>query len=264
MQRRAFLHSTAVAGLAAGTLLRSASADDKPASAREFYELRTYTLKDDAQRKLVDEYLEKAFIPAMNRLGSAAVGVFSEQKLNAPVYVLIPHASIEQFLKSTDALMADAEYTKAGADYLTVEVPNKAYERIDSSLLQALEGHPKMALPPQAKDKKAHIVQLRIYESPSETAGKKKIEMFNKGEIDAFKRSGTNPVFFSETIIGAKRPSLTYMLSFDDKPALEKAWGVFVKDPDFHKMIGMAEYSDKKIVSKINNSILNTASYSQI
>ncbi len=170
----------------------------------------------------------------------------------------------ENYLKTNDALTADAEHNKAGAEYLTIEMPNKAYERIDSSLLQALEGWPKMAIPPQAKDKKPHIVQLRIYESPSEAAGKKKIEMFNKGEIDAFKRSGTNPVFFSETIIGAKRPCLTYMLAYDDKAAQDKAWGTFVKDPDFRRMISMPEYSDKKIVSKINNTILNAAAYSQI
>ena len=69
-------------------------------------------------------------------------------------------------------------------------MPEKAYERIESSLLLAFEGMPKLALPAQAKDKKTRILQLRVYESHSEIAGRKKVEMFHKGELDIFKRCG--------------------------------------------------------------------------
>lgn len=261
MHRRTFFQSAALATLAAGTT--TVRADDKPA-AREFYELRTYTLKDDAQRKLVDDYLEKAFIPAMNRLGANPVGVFAEARANAPLYVLAAFPSLEGFLKAADGLMSDAEHAKAGAALLAADKANPPYDHIESSLLQAFEGWPKLVAPPQTKEKKPRIFQLRTYESPSEGTGKKKIEMFHKGEMDAFKRAGANPVFFSECLIGAKRPNLTYMLAFDDKPAQDKAWGAFVKDPDFRKMISMPEYSDKQIIRAINNVILAPAAYSQL
>jgi len=263
MKRRQFFTQAALAGLAAGASARSASADDK-AAGREIYELRVYTLKDEAQRKLVDDYLEKAFIPAMNRLGGNPVGAFSEAKPNAPLYVLIAYPSLEQFLKASNGLMSDAEHNKEGAAYLNVEAPNRAYEKIESSLMQAFEGWPKLVPPPQSKEKKPRIFQLRTYESPSEKAGKKKIEMFHKGEIDSFKNAGTNPVFFSETLIGVKRPNLTYMLSYDDAAAQQKAWGTFVKDPEFRKLISMPEYSDKQIIRAITNVILTPAAYSQL
>ncbi|HLX63730.1 MAG TPA: NIPSNAP family protein [Planctomycetota bacterium] len=259
MRRRTFFQSAALATLSAAAI----RADDKSA-AREFYELRAYTLKDEAQRKLVDEYLEKAFIPAMNRFGANPIGVFADPRPNTPLYVLAAFPSLDGWLKAADGLMSDAEHNKAGAALLTADKANPPYERIESSLLQAFEGWPKLIPPPQTKDKKPRIFQLRTYESPSEATGKKKIEMFHKGEMDAFKRAGCNPVFFSECLIGTKRPNLTYMLAFDDEPAQKKAWGAFVKDPDFHKMISMPEYSDKSIIRAINNSILTPTVYSQL
>ncbi len=61
--------------------------------------------------------------------------------------------------------------------------------------------------------KNERIFELRCYESPSESAGQKKISMFNDaGEIDIFKKVGARPVFFGETIIGERRPSLTYVV----------------------------------------------------
>jgi len=260
MRRRTFFKSAALASLAAATTVR---ADDKTV-AREFYELRTYTLKDETQRKLVDEYLDKAYIPAMNRLGANPVGVFADPSPNAPLYVLTAFPSLEGWIKAADGLMSDAEHAKAGAALLNADKAKPPYERIESSLLQAFEGWPKLIPPPQTKEKKPRIFQLRTYESPSEGTGKKKIEMFHKGEMDAFKRAGCNPVFFSECLIGAKRPNLTYMLAFDDEPAQKKAWGTFVKDPDFRKMISMPEYSDKAIIRAINNAILTPTAYSQL
>ena len=74
----------------------------QPTSAREFYELRTYEMQTGDRKAVLNGYLEKAFIPALNRLGSRPVGVFSvvsgSNGLN--LYVLVPHASVEAFLAS--------------------------------------------------------------------------------------------------------------------------------------------------------------------
>ena len=40
--------------------------------------------------------------------------------------------------------------------------------------------------------------------------------MFNEAEIGIFTRTGLAPVFFGDTLIGHRMPSLTYMLTFED------------------------------------------------
>src|SRR5204862_3203547 len=120
---------------------------------------RVYTFKEDAQRKLVDEYLDKAFIPAMNRLGGNPVGAFAEAKPNSPLHVLIAYGSMDGYMKAAAALLSDTEHLKAGASMF--EPGNKPYEKMDSSLMQAFEGSPKLVVPPQGKEKKAHILQSR-------------------------------------------------------------------------------------------------------
>lgn len=261
MKRRTFLATAATAGLATSSFMPATQAAEKSAG-REFYELRVYTVTDDTQRKLVENYLQSAFIPAMNRLGSRPVGVFTEAKPNSPIYVIVPHASLEAFQSAPDRLLADAEHNRAGAAYLNIEAPAKAYDRIESSLLGSISGLSKLVPPKQAG--KAHLVQLRIYESHSEVAAKKKVEMFNEGELAIFQRVGLTPVLFGESLVGSRRPNLTYLLVFDDKAALDAAWGRFRTDPEWAKLKAIPEFADKKIVSKITNLILNATPWSQI
>ena len=58
-------------------------------------------------------------------------------------------------------------------------------------------------------EKKSLLFELRRYESSGESAGKKKIEMFEKSEIEIFKKVGLTPVFFGEALIGPARPNFT-------------------------------------------------------
>ena len=70
--------------------------------------------------------------------------------------------------------------------------------------------------PPTALLDKSRIFELRVYESHSRQAAKKKIDMFNEGgEIAIFRKTGLQPVFFGETLFGPAMPNLTYMLVFD-------------------------------------------------
>ena len=43
---------------------------------KEYYELKTYTIKNDDQEKRVDAYLKDAYIPALKRMGIENIGVF--------------------------------------------------------------------------------------------------------------------------------------------------------------------------------------------
>ena len=90
------------------------------AASPEYYELRTYRLRFGPQKKLLDDFLRDAAIPAWNRLGIAPVGVF-ETMLGpeAPtVHVLLTHKSLESLATAAARLEADASFQKAAGPYL--------------------------------------------------------------------------------------------------------------------------------------------------
>jgi hypothetical protein len=263
MKRRDFLQNTITACFGAAALEPCAeAASDVSTKGRDIYELRVYTLKA-AKKSLLDDYLGKAFIPALKRLGAGPVGVFSENvnpdKL--AVYVLIVHQSSQQVVTLPARLAADPEHQKAGADYLSATAADPVYERIESSVHLAIEGMPKVARPDSTKPR---LLNLRIYESHNERAAAKKIEMFNNHELPIFLRVGLTPVFFGQTIVGSNMPNLTYMLVFPDDAARAAGWKRFGGDDDWKKLKAMPEYADKEIVSKITNKILTPEPYSEI
>lgn len=266
MQRREFLKAsiatTAVVGL--GQAAGLAAPDD--AAARQYYELRTYNFKPGAAHKLANDYLEQAALPALNRLGITPVGVFTEfDKPEADaLYVLIPYPSLESFATAATRLMADADYQKAGADYLHTPATAPAYARLESSLMVAFTGLPQLVLPTTSAGKQPRLFELRTYESHSEQAALKKIEMFNKAEIAIMRRVGLSPVFYGQTLVGPRMPNLTYMLSGPDMATHKKHWGTFGGDAEWKKISAVPEYTDANIVSKISNKFLTPTAYSQI
>lgn len=268
MKRRSFVKASLVTGsLAAGIAPIVSKAtkynDVEKISGREYYELRVYTLKNDIQQKIVEDYYENTAISAYNRSGSKNIGVFTEQhpEGQTKLYVIIPYKSIEDFAAVTDKLANDTTYKQAAATYLNAPADEPAYERIQSSFLKAFTGMPKLQIP----EKKSRMFELRRYESAGEAAGKKKIKMFNDiGEMAIFKRVGLTPVFFGETLIGELRPNLTYMLTFDDMAEHDKNWKTFVEDPEWNRIKAIPEYADAKIVSNITKTFLVPTSFSQI
>lgn len=241
----------------------NASKDSGKKTVAEYYELRVYSLKNDTQQKLVEDYFSRAAIPALNRLDVKHVGVFTELKPNGQtrLFVIIQYNSIEHFTKVSAALEDDAVYKQQGAPYLNAPAKEAAYERIESSLLKAFAHMPKMEVPAAT----TRIFELRQYQSASEAAGKKKIEMFNdKGEIDIFKRLGFKPVFFGETIIGDQRPNLTYMVTFDDMAAHDAHWKSFGSDKEWKEISAVPEYADALLVSKITPTFIVPTAYSQL
>lgn len=262
MKRRSFVKASLLTG-AVATLVPAIDMASPAANEAEYYELRVYTLKNDTQQKLVEDFLKNAAIPALNRLEVKNVGVFTELKPDGQtkIYVFIPHKSMAGFVHVTNNLDNDTDYQKSGAAYLNAPATEPAYERIESSLLKAFAHMPKMALPAVSQ----RIFELRQYQSATESAGKKKIEMFNdEGEIDIFKRLGFKPVFFGETLIGPLRPNLTYMVTFEDMTAHDSHWKAFGNDAEWKKISAAPGYADALLVSKITSTMIAPTSYSQI
>lgn len=264
MKRRSFVKTTVLGTAAAAILPQLSLGHTNPKTEnRMYYELRTYILKDANQQSLVENYFEKAAIPALNKLGIKNVGVFTEIKPSgqSTLIALIPYKSIADFESVNSKLDQDKAYLSAGAAYLNAPATAPAYERIESSLLKAFTHMPGLELPAKGK----RIFELRRYEHASEAAGVKKREMFNDaGEIDIFKRLGFKPVFFGETIIGDHCPNLFYMVTFDDMAAHDQHWKSFGGDPEWKKISAIPEYADAKLVSKITATFLQPAAYSQI
>ena len=260
MKRREFIAGSCLAGLASLSDTAGA-ADEGPESGKEFYELRTYRLDSESKKEQFMAFLGTAAISALNRIGIAPVGVFVAADGDAQdVHVLLPHKSLESVVMATARLMADEKYLEAGAELLGTAKSDAAYSRIESSLMVAFDGLPKLETPSKNASR---VFQLRTYESHNVKAGQLKIEMFNTGgEIAIFRRTGLHPVFFGETLIGGKLPNLTYMVGFDDRAASEGAWKKFGDDPDWKALRVNPRYKDT--VSNIVNTFLHPASCSQI
>jgi len=264
MKRRSFIKSSVVAAAAGAVVPQMAmSAENPPAKGSEFYELRTYILENEHQQRLVENYYEGAAIAALNRSGVENIGVFTELKPvgQTKIYVLIPYKSWNDFVTVRDNLANDKEYLEIGEPYLNAPATAPAYQRIESAMLKAFKLMPRM-LPPA---KNSRIFELRRYEHASESAGIRKLNMFNEGgEINIFKRLGFNPVFFGETIIGGLRPNLVYMLTFEDMDAHDRHWKAFGSDPEWKRISAIPENADAKLVSHITSVFLTPAACSQI
>jgi hypothetical protein len=245
-----------------GTTAMTATADAAEQKTRELYELRVYSLPSRNQERL-DGYLSRALLPALKRAGIGPAGVFveNEGEDKRKVYVLIVHPSAEQVVTLSARLHADEEYHKAAKEYLDARPDDPVYTRINSSLLRAIEGMPRLA---KTDTGKPRLLNLRFYESHNERAAQKKIEMFNRSELAIFRRVGLTPVFFAEALVGATMPNLTYMLVFPDHTGRQAAWARFIKDDEWQKLRAIPEYADKEIVSHITNKILTPTAYSEL
>jgi len=258
IQRRNFLKASLLTGLSPLVHTTVAQAAVKH---RDYYELRKYILKTETQKEGLNNFMAKAAIPALNRININPVGVFYPMEDSDSAYVLLRHASAESVVTATEKLLSDEKFLKDGSAFLDCSPESPAYERIESSLMIAFEGMPQLKIPVTAPGR---IFQLRIYESPSVKTGQKKIEMFNRAELEIFRKTGLHAVFFGETIIGSKMPNLTYMLSFKSMQESKENWQTFIADPEWKELSAMAEYADKKIVSNITNIYLKPADCSRI
>ena len=263
MKRRDFLTTSLAASALASMPL--AAAESSAGAKQEYFELRMYRFaKTGFDHSLLDAYLEKAAIPALNRQGIKPVGAFTEIEVkdDPAVYVLIPYATLESFAAVGARLKADAEFQRAGAEYLNTPKSKPGFLRIDSWLLLAFAGMPKINVPVYCREKKPRIFELRTYESYSEAKAQKKVDMFNAGEVEIMHEVGLGPIFFGQTLIGPNLPHLIYMTSGENREVHKEHWAGFGNHPLWKKLLADPQYADT--VSKGIARILAPTPYSQI
>ncbi len=261
MNRRNFLTVSGSVGLFTAAGLNSVSGQ-VAAGGRQYLVLQKYSFASQDQRPAFDAFMKDVALPAWNRQGVLPVGVFLDPKEPQPVYVLLPHPDADSAIEMSQRLLADAEFAARGAAFIDAPNTSAPYKEVETWLMIAFKGMPKVELPVKGPDR---VFQLRTYESPSLKTGQKKIEMFNDaGEIRIFRETGLTPVFFGETLFGSKMPNLTYMLGFENADQQKAAWGKFVQHPDWRKISSLPEYADARVIRGITNTVLKPAAYSQI
>jgi hypothetical protein len=117
-------------------------------------------------------------------------------------------------------------------------------------------------LPPSSAEKKPWIFELRTYQSPSESKGINKVQMFNSGEVPLMQEVGLCPVFFSQTLVGPQMPNLVYMVSGENMDEHKKHWEQFKNAPVWKKLSSDLQYKDN--VSRVINIFLKRTPASQI
>ncbi len=264
LQRRRFLASS----LATSAFALAGKSGAQPTSAkpREYYELRKYLMQSGPQTKLTETYLSGALIPALNRLGMSPIGVFNVSigPETPTIYLLTPSTSLETLVTSRPRLAEDQQFLQAAAPFWNAPATEPPFIRIESTLLQAFEGWPKLTPPPATAQHGKRMFELRTYESATNQDHVRKVEMFHKGEFEIFQKAGFDQVFYGDALIGPRLPHLTYMLSFADLTERDAKWDAFRNNPDWKKLSADPRYAFEPIVSNITNLILTPTSYSQI
>ncbi|SIQ33675.1 NIPSNAP family protein [Maribacter ulvicola] len=219
------------------------------AQEKEYYELKTYTIKNNTQENMVDDYLKNAYLPALKRMGIENIGVFKVRpdkfKISDKIYVLIPFQTLATFENLEAMLAVDKTHLSAGADYIHATHDKKPYERISSVLLRAFTDMPNMK-PSKVKGERAdRVYELRSYEGPTEAMYRRKVDMFNEGgEVELFENLGFNAVFYADVISGDKMPNLMYMTTFTNMKKRNALWKDFGTSDTWKKISVMDKYQN--------------------
>jgi hypothetical protein len=270
MDRRAFLSSSLAVSALSIAGGGEALAQAGPASAMqapEYYDLRRYQLASGPGTKLTDNFFSGALVPALNRMGIGPVGAFSVYfgPETPAYYLLMPSKKLETLVTADLELVKDEAFMKAAAPFWDAPAGSPPYIRIESSLLRAFPGYPRVTPPAPAAANGKRIYQLRQYQSPTNADHVRKVEMFHHGEFGFFAKAGAAGVFYADTLIGPRLPNLTYMLSFPDMASLEADWEKFSADPDWKNLSNDPRYKlDPPTVSNITSLVLRPLAYSQV
>lgn len=236
-------------------------------SARDYYQIKVYNIKDSDQEVSVDNYLKNAYLPAMHRAGIKKVGVFKpiadDPAAGTKIFVFIPLKELNQIEKIEATLAIDSKYQTDGADYIDASWEKPPYERIESILIKAFAEMPEFGVPNHTTPASEQIYELRSYEGPTEKMYQKKVEMFNAGgEVAIFHELDFQEVFYGEVLSGSAMPNLMYLTTFKDMKSHDEHWDAFRIHPDWIKLKEVEKY--KNTVSNSVKYLMHPTDYSDI
>lgn len=232
-----------------------------------YIELRYFRSRNtlDNQRGKLATFLGTALAPALKRAGAATTGVFSASiGPDTPFFLMVAqYPSLAVFERAWDAILMDEMLAEPWAALEgTTKLP---FERTETQILRGFSKFPAIEAPPApAEGKPSRVFEMRTYESNTPQSLIAKIGMFENGEIDIFRKTGLNPVFFGSMLVGPKMPNLTYMLWHESLAAREANWRTFVTHPEWKKLAATPGLSDGEVVSNISTVLLSPVTGSMI
>lgn len=242
------------------------AAEPDRGSGKQLYEVRTYLLGDNGDEQALDQYLQQALLPALERRNIGPVGVFSpaenDTNQRPAVIVVIPFSNADAMATARGDLQRDKQYLAAAETYLDAGTKKAPFSRITSELLVAMDCMPTLEVAAESLQNADRVYELRLYESANERLGNLKVDMFNNGEVPIFLDSGIAPIFIGQAIVGPQTPNLTYLTVYPNDEARLKAWDAFRSHPDWQVLKQVAKY--KGTVSKIDKHILKAKPFSQM
>jgi len=235
--------------------------ENQSASAQGFFDLRRYDYHTTMQEKQMDDYFSNVLIPALHRLNTGPVGVFKpHDQTDSSIWVLVPHASLEDFAVLEDRLISDSSYMKAAMEWNNASFETPPFLRMESYLLRSFSGSPGLQVPDFNTPGNDRVYELRSYESATEELHRRKVEMFEEGESQLFIDLGFQPVFFARALSSARMPHLMYMTTHADNKTQAENWAAFREHPEWIHMKDLEQY--KHTVSHIDIYLLYPTPYS--
>jgi len=230
----------------------SAKAADK-----YYYQIKVYHFKTATQEDRLDNYLQKAFLPAMHKMGIKNIGVFKLVTIDTAdrkLYVFVPFKNMDDLEGVDKKLLKDEQYQNDGKDYIDAPSTDPPYSRIETVLLRAFDEAPIPVPPTLTANKTDRYYELRSYESATEKYHASKVKMFTiGGEVEIFKKINSNGVFYARVIAGSHMPNLMYLTTYNNKQDRDDHWKVFSANPEWKTLSAMPEY--QKNVSKKRTDI---------
>ena len=255
MNRRAFVET--VGGM---SMMAAGMAADNRKTA--YFLLENYYLRHSTQLARMHEFMGQGFLPAAAKVHPGPK-IFLEAQVAAHVpqfVVMLGLESLEQIPALRNKLRGDASFQKAFAAW--ENGPEPPYEHFSQTLLKATDYCPDV--PAELNKGKGRIYELRTYHSPTWKQLAALHQRFAGPEIKIFHRSGIHPILYTETVVGANMPNLTYLIPFDNLAAREKAWEAFLADAEWIKVRKESVEQHGQIASVIQVSLLKAAPYSPL
>lgn len=232
----------------------------------EVYEFRIYHMKSAEHAQKWDAWMEAAGVKEFKSAGAFKVGAFKARPMESEEdhrrYLVAAYSSMGDVGKAEAESGVEPTGDEVIEAFLNPGAKDPIFERVESSLLTAFPGFPKLQ-DPEGEGTGERFFEIRTYENPSERAAALKVEMFGKGgEIAIFDSVGLNSVFYGSARIAGNSPQLTYMVAHENESAMDKAWEGFRTSPDWDKLKKNPRY--KGTVSKIHKFFMEALPFSEL
>lgn len=227
-----------------------------------YFLLENYYLRQSTQVARINEFMSQGFLPAAAKFHHGPK-IFLEAQVAAHVpqfVVVMGLESLDELAALRGRLREDSGFQKAFAAW--ENGPEPPYEHFSQTLLRATDYCPEV--PAEASQKKLRLYELRTYHSPTWKQLAALHQRFAGPEIKIFHRSGIHPILYTETVVGANMPNLTYLIPWENLAAREKAWDAFQADAEWIKVRKESIDQHGQISSIIQVSLLKATVYSPV